>query len=382
MTLPEPLRTALQRCVVNADEMMDLTDFAYATKNGKWQTVSAADVGFMPAHGSWTVGFTPGLLWLAYRLTGEQRYVDAALERCARFVDRKHDSTTHDIGFVFTPSFIEGYRQTGESWLREAALDAATTLASRYNPHGRFLRAWGPLGSDDRAGETTIDAMMNLELLYWAAGELGRSDLATMATSHAETSARMLLRPDGSTYHAYAFNPATGAPLRGFTHQGLRDDSAWARGQAWAIYGFANAGRWTDREDFVAASSRCAEYFLARLSDHGLPPWDFDAADEDLHDSSAGAIAAAGLLILASVHPDDDAAEYFRGTATQLLVALTERCSTSGHGDHEGLLTSGVWHMAADFAVDEALIYGDYYYMQALTHLHESRATSTQTPHR
>src|ERR671916_295636 len=98
MTLKEPLHGALQRCVDNADALIDLPDFPYATKNGKWQTVGASDAGFMPAHGSWTVGFTPGLLWLTYRLTGDQRYVEGALERCARFVHRKDDSTTHDIG--------------------------------------------------------------------------------------------------------------------------------------------------------------------------------------------------------------------------------------------------------------------------------------------
>lgn len=371
MSLKEPLRSALQRCVRNADALIVLPDFPYATKNGKWRTVGASDSGFMPAHGSWTVGFTPGLLWLAYRLTGDQRYVDAALERCARFTHRKMDSTTHDIGFVFTPSFIEGYRLTGENWLRETAVEAATTLSARFNQHGKFIRAWGPLGSSERAGETTIDAMMNLELLYWAAEELSSSELATLATSHAETSARFLVRPDGSTFHAFAFEPLTGSPLRGFTHQGLSDDSVWSRGQAWAIYGFARAAQWTGRRDFIEVSGRCADLFLTRLHGRGVPPWDFDSAAQELLDSSAGAIAAAGLLDLASMHPDAHAAEHYRAAATDILVALTERCSTGAHEGHDGLLTSGTWHLAAGFGVREALIYGDYYYMQALQRLHE-----------
>ena len=132
MTLPEPLQSALQRCIANADELIGMTDFPYATKDGRWQTVDAADMGFMPAHGSWTVGFTPGLLWLAYRLTGEQRYVDGALERCARFVHRKDDSTTHDIGFVFTPSFIVSSLKTSE-W-RSSHRPRAPTGGRRCRP--------------------------------------------------------------------------------------------------------------------------------------------------------------------------------------------------------------------------------------------------------
>ncbi|WP_270889213.1 glycoside hydrolase family 88 protein [Pedococcus sp. 5OH_020] len=371
MTLIEPLHGALQRCVDNADALIGLPDFPYATKDGRWQTVGASDAGFMPAHGSWTVGFAPGLLWLAYRITGDQRYVDAALERCARFTHRKGDGTTHDIGFVFTPSFIQGYRLTGEKWLREAALEAAITLAARYNREGKFLRAWGPLNSTERAGETTIDAMMNLELLYWAAEESSSRELATMATSHAETSARFLVRPDGSTFHAYAFDPMTGTPLRGFTHQGLSDDSVWSRGQAWAIYGFARAAQWTGSHDFTAVSGRCADLFLRRLAERPVPPWDFDSAAQDPLDSSAGAITAAGLLTLSSIHADRDAARHYQAAATDLLVGLTEHCSTALHEGHEGLLTSGTWHLAADFAVGEALIYGDYYYMEALQRLQE-----------
>lgn len=374
----EPLEGALQRCVANADVLVDLPDFPYATKNGRWLTISASDAGFMPAHGSWTVGFTPGLLWLAYRLTGERRYADAALERCARFTHRSKDSTTHDIGFVFTPSYIQGHRLTGEQWLRETALKAASTLSARFNEPGKFLRAWGPLESSERAGETTIDAMMNLELLYWASDELADSRLEAIATSHAETSARFLLRPDGSTFHAFAFDPVTGAPRRGFTHQGRADDSRWSRGQAWAIYGFASAARWTGRRDFIDTSARCADLFLTLLPPAGVPPWDFDAPAGEPLDSSAGAVAASGLLLLASIHPEGEAAGRYTAAAVDLLVALTEHCSTAGRKAHDGLLMSGTWHYAADFAVGEALIYGDYYYAEALQRLQELPADTSR----
>ncbi|WP_461173308.1 glycoside hydrolase family 88 protein [Arthrobacter sp. Z1-9] len=357
--------------MANADKLCQLTDFPYATKDGKWQTISPDDTGFMPAHGSWTVGFTPGLLWLTSRLTGESRYADAALDRCRRFIERQNDSTTHDIGFVFIPSFVAGFQITEEPWLREGALQAASTLAKRFNRDGKFLRTWGPLGSPERAGETTIDAMMNLELLYWAGSDPTHAELAGVATQHAETSAQFLVRPDGSTYHAFEFDPETGAPIRGFTHQGLRDASTWTRGQAWAIYGFARAARWSGREDFLTTSGRCADYFLAHLPESGVPPWDFDADDINRRDSSAGAIAAAGLLELASLQTDDQRKEHYRAAAVRLLVALTELCGTAGNPAHDGLLTSGIWHLGAGFAVDEALIYGDYYYMQALTRLQE-----------
>jgi hypothetical protein len=136
--------------------------------------------------------------------------------------------------------------------------------------------------------------------------------------------------------------------------------------------------QWTGRRDFIAVSSTCADLFLTRLPERRVPPWDFDCAAQDLPDSSAGAIAAAGLLALASTHPDSDAAGRYQAAATDLLVALTEQCSTATYEGHEGLLTSGTWHLAADFAVGEALIYGDYYYyMEALQRLHELQATAT-----
>jgi unsaturated chondroitin disaccharide hydrolase len=362
------LRQAFDFCLDKLEMIRRLEDFPYATRGGVWQTTAPDELGFMPAHGSWTVGFTPGMLWLAYIATGRPDYADEALARCRRFAARQDDDTTHDLGFVFYPSFVQGYQLSGQVWLRDAALAAARTLARRYNTVGRYLRAWGSLDSQEGAGETTIDAMMNLALLYWAAEAGDEPDLAEIANAHAETTGQTLVRPDGSTYHVYEFNPQTGEPLRGFTHQGYADESTWPRGQAWGMYGFARSARQASRPDFLRVSERLADYFLDRLPNDGVPFWDFDdaAIPNTLRDSSAGAIAASGLLELAANEDDPAAAERYRDAALRLLTGLYERSSSREEPRQQGVLLHGTWHKRASFAVDESLMFGDYYFMEAL----------------
>lgn len=367
-THPELLRQAFAYCLEKIEIIRRLDHFPYATSRGVWQGMSPDETGFMPAHGSWTIGFTPGMLWLAHRGTGRTHYAEEALERCRRFLHRKDDDTTHDLGFVFYPSYVQGYRITGEAWLRDGAIAAARTLARRFNAAGRFIRAWGPLGSDDRAGETTIDALMNLALLYWAAEAANDPRLAEIATSHAETTSRTLVRANGSTYHVYEFDPATGAPLRGSTHQGYADESTWPRGQAWGLYGFARSASQAGRPDFLRVAERLADYFLDRLPADRVPYWDFDdpAVPNTVRDSSAAAIGASGLLELAANEDDPQAAERYRSAALGLLAALYEGWSSCGRPDEQGILLHGTWHKNAGFGVDASLMFGDYYFTEAL----------------
>jgi unsaturated chondroitin disaccharide hydrolase len=362
------LHDAFDLCLERLETIRGLGDFPYVTRDGVWQITTPYDLGFMPAHASWTVGFTPGMLWLAYRATGRAKYADEALVSCRRFLGRKEDDSTHDLGFVFYLSYVQGYQLTGETWLRDGAAEAADTLALRFNPSGRYLRAWGALTSDERAGQTTIDAMMNLALLYWAAEASNRPGLAEIASAHAETSSRNLVRADGSTYHVYEFDPRIGRPLRGFTHQGYADDSTWPRGQAWGIYGFARSARQARRGDFVRVAERLADCFLRRLPGDGIPFWDFDdpAIPNTLRDSSAAAIAASGLLELAGNEDDSLSAERYRAAAKRLLANLYEQSSSRGNPGYQGILLHGTWHKKAGFGVDESLIFGDYYFMEAL----------------
>ncbi len=366
-----PLADALAFCLRKIDRLKEVPDFPYATRAGRWQTIRPDETDYMPAHGSWTVGFTPGLFWLAYAVTGRDEYAREALQRCRRFSHRAGDRTTHDLGFIFYPSYVQGYQLTGESWLCEVALRAAHTLAGRFNERGRFIRAWGSPDSREHAGETTIDAMMNLMLLFWAAEAGGDPELARIATMHAETSGRTLVRPDGSTYHVYVFDPQSGEPRGGHTHQGYADASTWSRGQAWGIYGFARAAAKTGRADFLETARRLADYFLKRLPEDLIPFWDFD--DPEIpgapRDSSAGAIAACGLLELAAAESSPTGTERYRQAAARVIEALFTRASSRARPDQDGILLHGTWHRKAGFAVDESLVFGDYYFTEAVVRL-------------
>ncbi|HEY8477641.1 MAG TPA: glycoside hydrolase family 88 protein [Chloroflexota bacterium] len=354
------------------DRLVTLEGYPAFTQLGRWHLVPKGEErpGFWPADMGWIVGFLPGMLWLAYRVTHQERYVALALEWCRPFVGRQADDTTHDLGFVFFPSYVQGYTITGERWLRDAAIGAARTLGRRFNEAGGFLRAWGPVDAPELAGKTTIDAMMNLALLYWAARETGDERLAEWATRHAETTARTLVRADASTFHVYEFDPHRGTPLRGSTHQGFSDNSAWARGQAWGLYGFARAGQATGRADFLAVAQRLADFFVEHLPDHRVPPWDFRAPGAAMaaRDSSAGAIAASGLLLLSAVLPSVEGQRYER-EALRLLEGLWHGAGNPPESDADGLLLHATLHKPAGRAVDEALVFGDYYFMEALARL-------------
>ncbi len=373
MIAPPPswIAEAWSAALGHLERLLRLEGYPTYTRLGRWQVIprDTPRPGFWPAEGGWMVGFLPGMLWLAYQVTGDEQFARQAQAWCRPLAARQHDETTHDLGFVFFPSYVRGFALTGEGWLREGAVAAARTLARRFNPAGGFLRAWGALDSPEWAGHTTIDAMMNLALLYWAARATGEEALAAVATRHAETTARWLVRPDGSTFHVYEFDAQTGQPRQGATHQGFAPDSAWARGQAWGLTGFALAAHYTGRADFLAIAGRLADFFLAHLPAHQVPPWDLRAPGVELavRDSAAGAIAASGLLLLSALAGEEGSR--YRQAACRLLEGLWRGAGNPPERGVEGLLLHGTLHKPAGVAVDEALIFGDYYFMEALVRL-------------
>lgn len=323
----------------------------------------------------WTTGFWNGILWLAYELTQDKKYRKAALSLLDSFdrrIRERIETDTHDLGFLYTLSAVAAYRLTGNADAKRMALEAADLLAERYLQAAGIIQAWGDLRDPDQSGRMIIDCLMNLPLLYWAASETGKSRYADMAYHHAKQSAAYLVRPDASTYHTFYMDPVTGTPRYGNTHQGYADDSCWARGQAWGIYGFMLSYRYTGDPAFIETSKVLTDYFLSHLPQDGIAYWDlvFKEGNEQERDSSSAAIAVCGMLELAKQLPllDPDRTRYEKA-ACAILESLGQGYTTKEHPESNGILKHGVYNKPRGMGIDECNIWGDYFYLEALVRL-------------
>ena len=322
----------------------------------------------------WTTSFWSGMLWLAYHVTGAERYRDAAerfVPSFAHRLDERVDLDTHDLGFLYTLGCVVSWRITGAADARNAALRAADQLMTRYLEPAGIIQAWGDLRKPEQRGRTIIDSLMNTPLLYWASAETGDARYALAAVRHARQLRDHMLRDEGSTFHTFFWDPESGKPLRGATEQGHADDSCWARGQAWAIYGFAINYRLSGDATLLDASRRCADYFLRRLPADRVPYWDLALAHGagEPRDSSAAAIAVTGLIELAKMLDDAVAAERYRREATGILDALMAGYATGGATGGRALIERGVYDAPKNVGVDEGSLWGDYFYLEALVRI-------------
>lgn len=352
----EALAYSLQ---MTRQNLAQLTSFPELTRDGQWVCVD---------NGGWVGGHWVGLLWLAYLHTADKEFEAAAYRWAARLAPRQHDTTTHDLGFLFELSHILGVKVTGDPSLKPPAIAAARTLIRRYNPKGGFLQAWGPLDSiPAQRGRVIIDTLMNLDLLYWASQETGNPHFADIATTHARTALIYHIRPDGSTSHVTDFDPDSGKFLKQDTHQGLSAISCWSRGQSWAVYGYAETYRNTGDGIFLDAARNLAAYCLRRLPPDQVPYWDYDSPliPNDVRDSSAASILASGLLNLATLDPDAGQARRWRDAATAILASLWQNYSSRGTNEPSILIHAT--RSKPHGSMDHGLIYGDYYFVEALT---------------
>jgi unsaturated chondroitin disaccharide hydrolase len=333
-----------------------------------------APTGGLPegANVGWTTSFWPGMLWLAFELTGRDIYRRAAQAHVRSFADRAEhriDVATHDLGFLYTLGCVVPWRLTGDVQGRDAAVLGARLLMSRFLEPAGIIQAWGDLDDARQSGRTIIDSLMNMPLLYWTSEITGDPRYRAAAHRHTAQVRDHLVRADAATFHSFYWDPRTGAPVRGATEQGHRDDSCWARGQSWAIYGFALNHRYTGDPSFLDAAERCADYFLAHLPADGIPYWDlvFTDGSGQERDSSAAAVAACGLDELARSLPEGERRAHYRAAAGALLARLVAECSTADHPGSNALLLRGVYDKPKGVGVNEGNLWGDYFYLEALT---------------
>ncbi|WP_258110970.1 glycoside hydrolase family 88 protein [Alicyclobacillus sp. SP_1] len=330
----------------------------------------------------WTGGFWPGLLWLGYRYLGLDAYRQIA-ERCEADlvgVLRADARVDHDAGFLFTLSSVQQYRLASDHEAALHALTAAERLASRFNLRGRFLRAWGNTEeSRQMAGWAIIDCLMNLPLLHFASNFTGDPRFSHIANAHADTVLAEFLHPHGWTAHIVAFHPETGQRLGRLSGQGAREDSAWSRGAAWALCGLAHQFRHTGDERYARASRRLADFFDASWTAGGvdcMPPWDFDhrGVASDAFDSSAAAIAACGLLVLGDAMSDGSLLARGREWVQRLWHHVQWHEQEVGGREgadnfSEGIVPNASANVPENLHVNTSLIYGDYFYVEALMRL-------------
>lgn len=319
----------------------------------------------------WTTSFWPGMLWLAHELTGEDSYRRAAQAHVASFaerIERSIEVDTHDLGFLYTLACVVPWRLTGDELAGRAALAAADHLMTRFLEPAGIIQAWGDLDDPRQRGRTIIDSLMNTPLLFWASEHSGQEHYAAAARRHVAQLRDHIIRPDGTTFHTFFWDPVTGEPLRGGTEQGAADESCWARGQAWGIYGFALNYGYTRDASFLEASQTCADYFLAHLPADRVAYWDLVYSDGSgqPRDSSAAAIAASGLVELARWLPDGPRRTAYQDAADEILRALISTYSTIDRPDSNALLLQGVYDHPKDVGVGEGNLWGDYFYLEAL----------------
>ncbi len=315
----------------------------------------------------WVSGFFPGSLWHMYQYTGQTKWKAAAEKYTAPIEKEKFTTTTHDLGFIMGCSFGKGYELTKNASYRDILIQAAKSLITRYNPKVGAIRSWDH-NSDKWQFPVIIDNMMNLELLFWASKETGDPVYADIAVKHALTTMNSHFRENNSSYHVIDFDPETGAIRNKHTHQGLHHESAWARGQAWGLYGFTATYRETGNAEFLAMAEKIADFYLSHpnLPQDLVPYWDFDVepANGEPRDVSAAAITASALFELGSYLPSKK--QFYHDKAIQMIKSMANNYSSPPGGNQGFILAHSTGHKPHNSEVDVPIMYADYYFLESL----------------
>lgn len=366
----EEINQALQACIMQIDENMAYfkTRFPYsATKDLKYPIIDNIE---------WTDGFWTGMLWLAYEYTNDEKYRELADQNVMSFLHRVEHNIEidhHDLGFLYSLSCVSSYKLTMSEQAKKAALLAADKLCTRWQEKGEFLQAWGELTNPNHY-RFIIDCMLNIPLLYWASEISGDNRYHDIAQKHFATSCKYVIREDASAFHTFYMDPDTGCAKYGATRQGYSDTSSWARGQAWGVYGIPLNIRYTKQLEYTHVYKGMTNYFLNRLPEDNVCYWDliFKPEDNQPRDSSAAAIAVCGMLEMDQfLDGQDKDKEVYHHASHAILKSLIQNYTRKEHAPGNPILYHGVYSWHSGKGVDEGNIWGDYFYMEALTRVHK-----------
>ena len=332
--------------------------FPLYTERGKWK------------HGkeswtNWCEGFLGGQMWILAKYSDDSFWRSKAEHYSKLLRGREFDRDVHDLGFTFWPTYRPWYLETKNPELNEVLVQAGKTMGMRYNPKSRFLRSF--LAEDS----TFIDIMMNVGIIYYAAEQTNDKNLRDLVDTHVYQTRRYLVRGDGSTSHEGIFDLNSGVFLRQTTQQGFRDDSSWARGQAWALYGFGTCYAHTGNLDFLDAAERTADFYILRTGNQFVPPNDWDEPNPIVkYESSAAAITASGLMQLSQLTKDESKSKIYAEYAFKILeTILSGDFLSKVDDDWDGVLKHGSYHEQKRLGVDESVMWGEYFLIEALDKL-------------
>lgn len=354
----------------------NLKDFTY-----QFQNAYSEDGFYKPIENNyWTTGFWTGEIWLAYEFSKDERLKEAGkihIESFLHRIDHKIEVDHHDMGFLYSPSCVAGYKLIGSEKGKEAAIKAADQLITRFHPVGEFIQAWGAMNEPENY-RLIIDCLLNLPLLYWVSEETGETKYKEIAEKHIHTAIANVIREDFSTWHTFFFDMQTGKPLRGATCQGFRDGSAWARGQAWGVYGSALAYKYTGRKEYITIFKNVTNYYLEHLPKDMIPYWDLEFTDgsSEPRDSSSASIVACGMLEMAK-YLEQEEASYYTDLAKRMMKSLIDDYTVKSVEESNGLVLHSTYsnhspyNTCNHYGVDECNSWGDYFYMEALTRLNK-----------
>ncbi|HZJ47205.1 MAG TPA: hypothetical protein VFD63_25730 [Pyrinomonadaceae bacterium] len=323
-----------------------------------------------PAWTHWCDGFLPGMMWIFHEETNDPKWRELAERYSVALEPRKDDREVHDLGFIFFHgTYKRWYEATVRAGkpdpsLRDVVIHAGKTLALRYNEKAGCLRSFH--GQDSNF----IDIMMNVGIIFYAALNTDDQSLLQIAEQHCVTTRRTLVRGDGSTAHEGIFNLETGEFLKQTTQQGFRGDSCWSRGLAWSLYGFGTCAQLMRQPEWTKVAELNADYWLMHVPADGIAPWDFDAPDDGplsrkLVDTSASAIAAVGLLNLAQ-SLNNSRSRAYADFALKTVDSLVNNYLGEGEDNWEGILRGGVYHIHKDLGVNESVMWGEFFFVEAL----------------